>query len=91
MPTVGDKFKCKRENGIFAFHKEGRNGEIVWWDFFDVKTGKRRSFYPDEMYPVGEKAPRDSNGSKRASHSIEWDRDAEPYEIVVAGQTLKVV
>lgn len=91
MPTVGDKFKCKRESGIFAFHKEGRNGDIVWWDFFDVKSGKRRSFYPDEVYPASEKAPGGSNGHKRSAHTIEWDRNAEPYEIMVAGKKIKVV
>lgn len=91
MPQIGDKFKCRVAKGIFAFVEEGssKNG-VVWWSFYDVKTGKRRFFYPEEVYPADQKVIKPGSTSK-SSYKIEWDRNAEPFEISVGGVTLKVV
>lgn len=93
MPEVGEKFKTRSLPGhTLAFYQEGSNpdGSIVWWDFFDTKDGKRRSYYPDEVYPAGQKPPAGSAKNSNPS-GIYIDPDAEPFEIVVDGITLRVV
>lgn len=93
MPEVGEKFKAKSLPGhVLSFYKEGGNtdGSITWWAFFDTKDGKYRYYYPDEVYPANQKPPAGSSKNSNPA-GIYIDPDAEPFEIVVDGVTLRVV
>lgn len=89
VPEPGTKFKVPKHRGLYAFIKEDRRGDVVWWDFINVENGKRYSFYPDEVVKSGDK--KRSERRFRELMSIE-DIDLREHKIItIGGETIKVL
>jgi hypothetical protein len=85
-PQIGDKFKHpKYPRHTYAFLREESKGDVVWWVFIDVNTGKSKFFYPDEVHSVGEKKRR-----AKAEKNNRPVLEGETKSVVIGGEEVTI-
>lgn len=90
MPEIGDKFKVQRlPRRTFSFVSEQSKGDIVWWNFYDIDSGKHHAFYPDEVVPVGEYTRKARTVTVADPPLLSPER--EPQTITVEGEEIEII
>lgn len=71
-PEIGTKFRHpKFPRKVYSFISATKKGDIEYWSFIDVNSGKARFFYPDEVIEIIDKEsrPRDIKTDVTQNHS----------------------
>lgn len=88
MPEVGEKFRTKGLREQLSFIKENGNGQVIWWEFIGVESGKRRNYYPEEVYPANKSRP---SSRKRARDSFYIEPGRKAQDVTINGDTVSIL
>lgn len=93
-PNPGDKFRAPKRRGLLSFIKTGQTEEgKVWWDFIDVETGKRYSYYPEDVKCADDvkRSTRKKNISREVCSDFQIEQERVPQSITIDGETINVL
>lgn len=97
VPEIGTKFRHKDYgNKVFAFMSENQKGEVYYWSFIEVNSGKARYFHPEEVIEIHNKHVTKAKDAAKKRHPSMFKRDKPVLEgqekvISIGGEEVTII